>query len=218
VVAVKLFTVIDVEQRSAEWFAARLGRLTGSRAADMLATIKTGEAAARRDLRTQLVVERLTGRLQENGYVNFEMARGIELEPTALAAYEAASGQLVRRTGFLAHNELMAGCSLDGDIDDFREILELKCPKSATHLSYWRLGAVPLNHKPQILHNLWISGAQVANFASYDDRFPEPLQLFIARIERNDFEIAAYERTVRAFLESVDAEYAAVLGLLPAAV
>ena len=36
--------------------------------------------------------------------------------------------------------------------------------------------------------------------------------------ERNDFEIAAYERTVRAFLDSVDAEYAAVLGLLPAAV
>jgi hypothetical protein len=59
------FTVVMAEQRSPEWFAARLGRLTGSRAADMLATIKSGEAAARRDLRVQLVVERLTSTLQE---------------------------------------------------------------------------------------------------------------------------------------------------------
>ena len=212
------FTIFDADQRSDEWRLARVGRLTGSRAGEMLATIQKGEAAARRDLRTQLVTERLTRQPQDDSYINAVMQRGIDLEPVALAAFEVATGKLVRRTGFLAHTELMAGCSLDGDIDDFREILELKCPKSATHLSYWRLGAVPLNHKPQILHNLWISGAQVANFASYDDRFPEPLQLFLARIERNDFEIAAYERTVRAFLDSVDAEYAAVLGLLPAAV
>ena len=52
---------IDCEQRSEEWRTLRLGRLTASRAADVLATIKSGEAAARCDYRLQLVVERLTG-------------------------------------------------------------------------------------------------------------------------------------------------------------
>ena len=55
------FTIVEAEQRTPAWFAARAGRLTASRAKDMLAAIKTGEAAARRDLRIQLVVERLTG-------------------------------------------------------------------------------------------------------------------------------------------------------------
>ena len=111
------FTILDVEQRSLDWFAARCGRLCGSQAGDMLATIKSGEAAARRDLKTRLVTERLTNQPQEDGYINSVMLRGIELEPEARAAYEAATGHVVRQTGFLAHTELMAGCSLDGDIE-----------------------------------------------------------------------------------------------------
>src|SRR5690348_5803085 len=128
------FTIIDAEQRSPAWFAARLGRLTGSRAADMLATIKSGEAAARRDLRLQLVCERLTGAAQEDPFVNAAMLRGIECEPLAFAAYEARTGLLAQRTGFLAHTSIMAGCSLDGHIGQFDGLLEVKCPKSATHL------------------------------------------------------------------------------------
>ena len=207
------FTVIDADQRSAEWFAARCGRLTGSRAADMLATIKTGEAAARRDLRAQLVVERLTGQPQEDGYINAVMQRGIDLEPTAFAAYEAHSGNLTRRTGFLAHTDLMVGCSLDGDVEDFTGIVELKCPKSATHLSYLKAGAVPANHMPQILHNLWVSGAQWCDFVSFDDRFPPELQLFVQRVERSEFNVAMYAKSAEAFLAEVSKELEDVLAL-----
>ena len=75
-------TIHDCEQRSPEWYAVRAGRLTGSCAVDMLATVKTkgAEAAARRDLRYRLVVERLTGTPQDdgNGFVNAAMQRGIE--------------------------------------------------------------------------------------------------------------------------------------------
>ena len=53
--------IINVEQRTPEWFAARLGRVTGSRARDVIATIKSGEAAARRDYRMELIVERYAG-------------------------------------------------------------------------------------------------------------------------------------------------------------
>lgn len=204
------FTEDGSEQRSVEWYLARAGRLTGSRAADMLATIKSGEAAARRDYRVQLVCERLTSLPQDSGYINAEMQRGIDLEPMARGAYEAASGELVRQTGFLAHNTLMAGCSLDGDVDDYTGILELKCPKSATHLKYLRGQVAPSEYMPQITHNLWLTGAQWCDFGSYDDRFPEPLRLFIVRIHRKDIDIAAYEKAALAFLAEVDAEEAAV--------
>lgn len=200
------FTVIDAEQRSPEWFAARLGRLTGSRAADMLATIKTGEAAARRDLRTQLVCERLTGQMQDDGFINAVMQRGIDCEPLAFAAYEAQTGTLVERSGFLAHLDHMAGCSLDGHVGAFTGILELKCPKSTTHLRYLRGGIVPADYLPQITHNLWISGAQWADFVSFDDRFPADLQLFIVRVDRDALSLQEYERKALAFLAEVDRE------------
>lgn len=198
------FTIVNAEQRSPEWFAARLGRLTGSRAADMLSVIKSGEAAARRDLRMQLVCERLTGTLQEDSFVNAAMTRGIDLEPQAFAAYEARTGQMALRTGFLAHNTHQAGCSLDGHIGAFDGILEMKAPKSATHLRYLKGGVVPTDYLPQITHNLWISDAAWCDFLSYDDRFPPALQTFLVRVHRADVDLIGYEAKALAFLAEVD--------------
>ncbi|HWO88901.1 MAG TPA: YqaJ viral recombinase family protein [Gemmatimonadales bacterium] len=203
------FTICDAPQRSAEWYQARLGKLTASRAADMLATIRSGEAAARRDLRVQLVCERLTGRPQEDEYVSAAMQRGIDCEPLAFAAYEAHTGQVVQRTGFLSLGGVMAGCSPDGYLGDFEGLIELKCPKSATHLSYWQAGTVPATYRPQLLHQLWVTGAAYVDFVSFDDRWPDDLQLFVARLERDDAAIAAYERQALAFLAEVDTEVAA---------
>lgn len=204
------FTVITADQRSPQWFQARLGRLTGSRAADMLATIKTGEAAARRDLRMQLVCERLTQTLQEDSFVNGAVQRGTDLEPAAFRAYEALTGELAERTGFLAHDSLPIGCSLDGHVGDFAGILEVKCPKSATHLRYLRHGGVPADYLPQIMHNLWVSGAAWADFLSFDDRFPPPLQTFLVRVQRTALDLASYEAKARTFLAEVDREVAAI--------
>lgn len=208
------FTIVTHEQRSPEWFAARFGRLTGSVAGDMLAALKGGgEAYQRRDLRARLVCERLTGQPQEDGYVNAVMQRGIDKEPDAFDAYEAQSGNLVRRTGFLSHDALMVGCSLDGDVENFAGIVELKCPKSATHLSYLKTNGVPPNHMPQILHNLWVTGAQWCDFVSFDDRFPDGLRLFIQRVPRVELDILAYEKVALKFLAEVDAEVAAMAAL-----
>lgn len=201
------FAIHRHAQRSPEWFQARLGRLTGSRAVDMLATIKTGEAAARRDYRTQLVCERLTGQSQEDGYTNPVMERGVQLEPVALKAYEILTGNVAQPSGFLALPDVMAGCSLDGQVDNFVGIVELKCPKSATHLKYWRgHGVVPSEHLAQITHNLWITGAAWCDFLSFDDRFPEDLQSFLVRVTREAVDVAGYELKALAFLAEVDAE------------
>lgn len=208
------FVIVDAEQRTPAWFQARAGRLTGSRAGDMLATIKSGKAAARRDdLRTQLVVERLTGQPQEDAYINAAMQWGLDHEAEAFAAYEAQSGNLVRRTGFLTHTELMVGCSLDGDVEDFAGIVEIKCPKSATHYGYLKAGAVPSNHLPQILHNLWVTGAAWCDFVSYDPRFPAHRRLFVVRVPRVEIDVLAYAKTAETFLAEVDAECAAMSAL-----
>ena len=204
------FDIIDAEQRSPEWFAARAGRLTGSRASDMLSTIKSGEAAARRDYRMQLVCERLTGQPQEDGYVNAAMQRGIDLEPAALAAYESLTGSVVVRTGFLAHRAHRAGCSLDGSVDDFQGIVEVKCPKSSTHVGYLREGVVPRGYLAQITHNLWITGARWCDFLSFDDRLPLHLQVFLVRVHLKDDELAAYESRALQFLAEVEDEYQAL--------
>jgi YqaJ-like viral recombinase domain len=202
------FTIIDCEQRSDEWVAARAGRVTGSKAGDVLAKIKTGEAAARRDYRFQLAIERLTGKPAEPGYVSAEMQRGIDLEPAARLAYEAHSGLIVRETGFLSMNEIMAGCSLDGDVDDFKGLVSFKCPKSATHVEYMKAHRLPPAYVPQATHEMWVTGAEWYDFCSYDDRLPEGLQFFCVRVERSEFkaELAAYEIEVSKFLAEVDAE------------
>lgn len=209
--------VVTTDQRTPEWYAARVGKLTASRACDMLATIKNGEAAARRDLRTQLVVERLTGEPQEDGYVSKEMQRGVDMESDAFAAYEAVTGELARPVGFLAHDTLAAGCSPDGEIDGFRGTLELKCPKSATHLKYLRSRKVPSDYLAQITHALWITGAEWCDFVSFDDRFPAALRLFRVRVERSSVDLVAYELAVVLFLAEVDREYEEVAQLAEAA-
>lgn len=201
------FTIVDAPQRSPEWYAARAGRLTGSRAGDILARLKSGgEAACRRDYRVQLAAERLTGIPQESGFVNAEMQRGIDCEPFARASYEARTGLFVRETGFLQHSSLMVGCSLDGDVDDFFGIQEFKCPKSATHLTYLRTRTVPTEYMPQIRHNLWVSGAQWCDFVSWDDRFPAHLQLVVIRVHAKDADIDGYAKEAMRFLAEVAVE------------
>jgi predicted phage-related endonuclease len=199
-------SIVEHPQRSDAWRLARSGRLTGSRASDMLAKIKTGEAAARRDYRLQLATERLTGTPQENGFVSSEMERGIALEPAAFAAYEAATGEMVRRTGFICADDHMIGCSLDGDINNFAGIVELKCPKSTTHIGYWKAGGLPSTHAAQVRHNLWVTGAQWCDFASFDDRLPKELQLFRVRVYAKDLDIPGYAAEALRFLDEVDAE------------
>jgi hypothetical protein len=206
----RAFTVIDAEQRSLAWFKARAGRLTASRAKDMLATIKSGEAAARRDLRVQLVCERLTGEPQEDAYVNADMKRGVELEDDAFAAYEALTGQMASRCGFLAHNELLIGCSPDGVIDGYIGIVELKVPRSATHLGYLRAGTLPTEHRAQVTHSLLVTGAAYCDFLSFDPRFPAHLQTFYVRVKREGVDLKAHELAVRMFLSEVETEYQAV--------
>jgi predicted phage-related endonuclease len=200
------FNVIDCEQKSAEWFAARLGRLTGSVAVDITRTVKSGEAASRRNLRVQLALERITGRSQESDFQSQAMQHGNEFESKALAIYEANTGTILERVGFLSCEMLMAGCSLDAFVGGRKGIVEAKCPKSATHLEYLRTRKIPNDYFWQCTHNLWVTGAEWCDFISFDEAFPEELQYLCVRLERDEQEIAAYAELASKFLAEVSVE------------
>jgi predicted phage-related endonuclease len=205
---------LECEQRSPEWFAARAGRVTGSKADRVMAKIKSGEAAARRDYRLQLAVERITGKpMQESTFVTNDMQRGIDLESVAREAFKTATGLEVRETGFVVRDDLLIGCSTDGDIGEFGAILEIKCPKSATHVQYLREKRLPLDYLYQVTHNVFCTKAGGAWFMSYDDRLPTNLSTFITYVPRKDLPITEYVFELTKFLTEVDREHHELLTL-----
>lgn len=196
--------ILDFPQGSADWLAARAGRVTASRIGDVLAKIKTGEAAARRDYRAQLVAEILTGKPQEDGFVNAEMQWGTETEPLARSAYEVAKDVLVDQIGFVLHPTIeRAGASPDGLGGNVG--LEIKCPKTATHLQYLIEGVAPAKYQPQMLWQMACMGTEAVDFVSFDPRLPENVRLFVVRFERDEKRIGEMEREVETFLGEVDA-------------
>ena len=195
--------VLDFPQGSAEWLQSRAGRVTASRIGDVMAKIKTGEAAARKDYKAQIVAEILTGRPQESSFTNEAMQWGTATEPAARTAYEAISGTLVDTVGLVLHPAIdRAAASPDGLAGD--GLLEIKCPKTATHLQYLLAGVAPAQYQLQMLWQMACTERAWCDFVSFDPRLPEDLQLLIVRFERDDKRIAEIETEVRLFLSEVD--------------
>lgn len=191
----------DVTQGSEQWKLARLGLATASEFHCILAKIRKGEATVRRNYRVRLVLERLTGKPAES-YQSAAMLQGIEREPLAREAYEARSGNLVERVGFIRHDELAAGCSPDGLIDS-DGCLECKSPEPAAHLEYLRTGC-PGEYIAQCQGQMWLLERQFCDFVSFNPDFPEKLQLYVQRIPRDQAYITQLELAVRLFLGEVD--------------
>lgn len=195
----------NMDQRTAEWFAARAGKVTASRIKDVMATIKTGEAAARRNYRVELSLERLAGPSMD-GFISPAMQRGIDKEPEARAAYERHALVSVKEVGFCDHPEIdMAGASPDGLVGD-DGLVEIKCPTQATHWDTLRNGTVASDYIKQMQWQMACTGRKWCDFASFDDRFPNEMQLFVQRIHRDDAMIADMEEAVVQFLDELEAE------------
>lgn len=92
-----------IEQRSDEWFAQRLGRVTASKVKDVMAKGRSGApSATRQNYMMQLLCERLTGK-REEGFTSAAMQRGTDLEPIARSAYEFNAGVMTIETGLIIH-------------------------------------------------------------------------------------------------------------------
>jgi hypothetical protein len=193
------------------WRMDRLGKVTGSCCAAVFATVKSGEAATRANLRMALVLERITQTPTPPTFSETaDIAWGKEQEPFSRMAYELDRDLVIEEMGFAYLPTIAAGCSVDGLIRDRGRLgfWESKSPKSKNHYEYLRAGTVPSEYMPQVLHNFWITGADFCDFQSYDPRMPEKLRTFIKRIERAEVaeRIEAHERGVLQFLMEVDAE------------
>ncbi|WP_430229280.1 lambda exonuclease family protein [Paraburkholderia tropica] len=196
-------------QGSAEWKADRAGRATGSKAAAILAKVKSGEAATRADYRVQLALERLLCEPCDDEFTSRDIQNGIEREPFGRMAYEARTGLFVQEAGFAYLETMMAGCSVDGFVEQGgrKGFVEIKCPKSKTHLEYLTEKRLPPVYRPQVTHNFLVTDAEFCDFISFDPKMPEKLQLFVFRVERDDAAIKEYEIELRQFLIEVDATH-----------
>lgn len=189
-----------MEQRSSEWFAARLGKVTASKVASILAK---KDSATRADYLTDLVLERLTGKQQEF-YQNESMQWGTETEPQARMAYEAFKGVLVDEKGFIDHPTIANfGCSPDGLVGE-EGLIEIKCMMSKNHLSTLLSGKAPTKYIPQMQTQMAVMNRQWCDFVSFDPRLPEDLQLFVVRVNRDNEYIAKLEEEVVVFLDEVN--------------
>jgi len=197
--------ILQAEQRTPEWFAARLGKATASNFGNVLAAKTT---AAYRNYRVKLALERLTGR-QEDVFQNDAMKQGTEREPLARIAYEALTGNLVEEVGFCLHDTLDCGASPDGLIDAVRG-LEIKCPTPGKHCEYLWAKAEPPEYTAQIQGCMWITERTEWDFVSFCPEFPENAQLIVRTIKRDDTYIKKLAAAVESFMAEVAAEVEAI--------
>jgi putative phage-type endonuclease len=192
-----------IEQNSPEWFAQRLGKVTASRVADVIAKTKTGYSTSRENYMAQLVCERMTGTVGES-FTNAAMQWGTETEPLARAAYEAHADVLVDEVAMITHPTIEAsGASPDGYVGS-EGLLEIKCPNTATAIDTLLSQSVPSKYIPQIQWQLACTGRQWCDFCSFDPRLPTELQLFVKRVPRDDAYIQMLEEEVKKFLTELD--------------
>ena len=196
----------DIIQGTPEWLQLRLGHVTASRVADIMAKTKTGPSASRQNYLIELAIQRVTGVVEES-YKNEAMTRGQEEEPKARQAYELLTETFVEEVPFVKHKTIeWFGCSPDGIIknnDGTYNLLEIKNPNSATHWSYIKEGEPPTKYKIQIMAQMACTGAQWCDFFSYDSRMPEGSRHFLKRMMRDNKFIEEMEKEVKTFLDEV---------------
>jgi putative phage-type endonuclease len=195
-----------MEQRTPEWFARRLGKVTASRIADLMAKTKTGPGASRANYLAQLVTERLTGTPTE-GFQSPAMTWGIEQEAAARAAYSARMGVLVDEVDFVDHPTMQAGASPDGLVGD-NGLIEIKCPNTSTMLEYLEDRTIPQKYRLQIQWQLAVTGRDWCDFVAFDPRLPEHLQLLVIREPRNTDLVVEITHEVNRFLAEVERKVA----------
>ena len=194
-----------IDQRSEAWFAERAGKITASRMHDVMLPrdrepFKSGPRKgqpkpppkALTDYAYQLAAERLTGRPRKQIRAS-ALQWGQDVEPAAVAAYQAETGEIVELCGFIAHPEhdfigaspdFLVGADGGG---------EIKSPESSeVHLETLLVG-LPPEHIEQIQGGLWVTGRQWWDFVSFHPDFPDDLRTYIQRVPRDDKYIAQLE-------------------------
>jgi putative phage-type endonuclease len=197
--------IAAIQQGTEEWHQLRLGKVTASRVADILAKTKSGVSASRGNYLIELALQRVTKTIEQS-YTNDAMAHGVATEPQARVAYEVATGNFVDQVAFVDHPTIVNfGCSPDGLVGS-DALIEIKCPSSATHWGYIKANEPPNKYVIQMQAQMAVTGAKWCDFVSFDPRMPERSQLLVVRVMRDPEFILYMEAEINNFLSEVEAE------------
>jgi hypothetical protein len=198
----------DVIQGSPDWMALRIGRIGGSRVADLLTEGRSGaESLTRRKYKNEIIREKLTG-LKLTTYKTPAMQRGIDLEPLARAWYEVKHNVFVDQVAIVKHPTIKdAQCSPDGIIfADKPYLIEIKVPSPENHLDNILTGGKQLEQ--YIDQAMWqlacMPEMEFCDIVSFDPEMPDNLKGFVKRIYRDDEYIKTMEDKVILFLQEVE--------------
>lgn len=192
-----------LEQRSDDWHTARLGKVTASRVADVVAKTKSGYSASRANYMAELIAERLTKAPAER-YQNAAMQWGTDKEAEACDAYAFIHDVEISEVGFVPHPSIeMSGASPDRLVGS-AGLVEIKCPNTATHLDTLLGKAIEGKYVIQMQWQLACTKRQWCDFGSFDPRLPQEIRLWVARLARDETHIRDLESEVQEFLAELD--------------
>ena len=196
----------DIVQGSPEWMALRVGKIGGSRVADLLTEGRNGESLTRRKYKNELIRERLTGRKLDT-YKTPAMQRGIDLEPMARAWYEVHYNTFVDQVAIVLHPNIEGGqCSPDGIVEATNSLIEIKIPNPENHLDNILTNGKQLEqYYDQVMWQLaCMPEREFCDLVSFDPEMPDHLQGFVKRIYRDDEYIKNTEDKVTLFLQEIE--------------
>ena len=186
--------ILNLQQRSEEWFKARLGVITGSRASNVFRSNNL-------TLVDEMIAERMTQSVEES-FTSKAMEHGVLFEPEALKSYNERTKNSAQEIGFCVHDKY-DWLAISPDALIFRDniavgAVEIKCPSSKKHIEYIRQNKIQNEYKYQIFHYfIVIETLQFLDFCSYDPRNRD-LNTHIVRVTREE---------IREELENVFANY-----------
>ncbi len=181
--------IIDCQQGTPEWFAARAGVLTASNYRIARTRKPDGKTLSdsARHLAFRLAIERISGvPLDDDMPETWQMKRGQILEEDARLLHQADIGMRVRPVGIVLTDDRKFGASADGWIGP-NGGAEYKCLIGPKELEAVYIDDDPTKYEDQVQGNLWLSGRAWWDFCVYCPALETiNLHFYRQRIDRDD--------------------------------
>jgi hypothetical protein len=201
---------VNVEQNTDEWFELRLGRVTSSNFAKVMANSIKGSdfiptaafGLPAKKYAQRLALERVTGRRRLDSYTSSYMEAGHEFEPVAIAAYAYENVCVPTNGGF---NHIgWVGDSPDANVGS-KGSVEVKSVIADTQWERLKKGGIDTTYKWQIQGHIWLGEKEWCDFVSYcySPEFVDSKRLYIHRVYRDDTMIHRLIQRVNHFQKEI---------------
>lgn len=191
----------DVVQNSDEWFDLRVGKITSSHFASIMANDGKALGNPAIEYAQRVALEQVTGLRDETGsFKNAYMDRGNDLEPIARDLYEIETFSKVTNGGFHYIDDL--GDSPDGKVGEKGRI-EIKCVIPNTHWKRLKKGGYDTAYKYQIQGHLWIGNCDWCDFVQYCPEMPQSKRLYVFTVKRDEEMIERMKIRMELFRQEV---------------